>query len=190
MIFLKRFLYYTGSEAWLVGLILFLLALSHSQSLEAGSNGSAQPCIDKLQNPKLKNINCTLKFDLDKKIQRDLKGTTAGVVRNAACQIRVSIAREKIFTALLNAKILEVPRQPVNCRIFTNGDSFSTRFTLAPKVWFKGGKAVRAKPGMNDLLGMPPFLAKLLSDWVNSSKMIESAMVQEVNRVLKTGLPL
>ena len=111
-------------------------------------------------------------------------------MRNAVCQVKVSIAREKIFTALLNARVLEVPRQPVNCSIITNGNPLSARFTLAPKVWFEGGKAVRAKPGMGDLLGMPPFLAKLLADWVNSSKMIESAMVQELNKALKTGLPL
>jgi hypothetical protein len=187
---LKSFFYHTASEPRLIGFILFLLAISHSLPLEAQGNISAQPCIAKLQNPKLKNIDCTLRFDLDKKIQKDLKGTTAGVLQNADCQVKVSVAREKIFTALLNEKVLEVPRQPVVCRIITNGDSIPARFTLAPKVWFKEGKAVHAKPGMDGLLGMPPFLAKLLADWVNSSKMIESAMVQEVNQFLKTGLPL
>ncbi|MDA0692917.1 MAG: hypothetical protein O3A78_11065 [Nitrospinae bacterium] len=185
---LKNFL--TGCEPWLIGFILLLLACFNTFPLEALDNVSAQPCIAKLQNPAFKNIDCTLKFDLDKKIQKDLKATTAGVVRNAACQVKVSVAREKIFTALLNEKVLEVPRQPVVCKIITNGDSFPARFTLAPQVWFKEGKAVHAKPGMDDLLGMPPFLAKLLADWVNTSKMIESAMVQEVNKFLKTGLPL
>jgi hypothetical protein len=186
---LKYFPNRPGSALWLAGFTMFVLVI-YFLPLDAQGKDFAQPCIAKLQNPKLKNIDCTLKFDLDKNIQRDLKGTTAGVVRNAACQVQVSIAREKIFTALLNARVLEVPRQPVNCRIITSGDPVSARFTLAPKVWFKGGKAVRAKPRMNDLLGMPPFLAKLLADWVNSSKMIESAMVKEVNKFLKTGLPL
>lgn len=190
MSFLESYFDHTVRAPRLIGLLLFIVAISHSFPLEAQNNVFTQPCIAKLQNPKNKNIDCTLKFDLDKKIQRDLKGTTAGVLRNADCKVKVSVAREKIFTALLNEKVLEVPRQPVVCRIITNGDSFPARFTLAPKVWFKGGKAVRAKPRMNDLLGMPPFLAKLLADWVNSSKMIESAMVQEVNKFLKTGLPL
>ncbi len=187
---LKNFLYPARNDPRWIGVILFLLTIFHSLPLEAKGKGVAQPCLAKLQNPTLKNIDCTLKFDLDAGVQKDLKVNTAGVVRNAACQVQVSIAREKIFTALLNARVLEVPRQPVNCRIITNGDPFSAQFTLAPKVWFEEGKAVRAKPGMAGLLGMPPFLAKLLADWVNSSKMIESAMVQEVNKFLKTGLPL
>lgn len=187
---LKNFLYDAGSEPWRVGAMLFIVALFHFLPLEAEGAGSAQPCVAKLQNPKMKNINCIIKFNLDKKIQKDLKGATAGMVRNAACKVRVSVTREKVFSALMNAKVLEVPRQPVNCRIITSGDPFSARFTLAPKVWFKEGKAVRAKPGMGDLLGMPPFLAKLLTDWVNSSKMIQAAMIHEVNKALKTGLPL
>ncbi|GJL80182.1 MAG: hypothetical protein NPINA01_31710 [Nitrospinaceae bacterium] len=186
----KSFLYRVTNEPRWIGSILFLGAVFLAFPLEALDKDSAQPCIAKLKNPKHKNIDCILKFDLDKKIQKDLQGTTAGVMRNADCRVKVSVAREKIFTALSNEKVLEVPRQPVHCRIITNGNPFSTRFTLAPKVWFKEGKAVRAKPGMNDLIGMPPFLAKLLADWVNSSKRIESAMVQEVNEFLKTGLPL
>jgi|GEM_PF-2293042 len=186
----KNLLYRTSRGPWLTGLVLFLWVFLNFLPLEAAGKGSTQPCVAKLQNPKYKNIDCTLKFDLEKNIQRDLKGTTAGVLRNATCRVKVSVARKKIFTALLNEKVLEVPRQPVNCRIITSGDPLSARFTLAPKVWFKGGKAVRAKPGMRNLLGMPPFLAKLLADWVNSSKRIESAMVQEVNRFLSTGLPL
>jgi hypothetical protein len=190
MVFYKNNFYRKVSESCLLGSMLFIVAIFHSFPLEAEGAGNAQPCVAKLQNPKLKNIDCIIKFNLDKKIQRDLKGATAGMVRNAACKVRVSVTREKVFSALMNAKVLQVPRQPVNCRIITSGDPFSARFTLAPKVWFKEGKAIRAKPGMGNLLGMPPFLGKLLADWVNSSKMIESAMIHEVNKALKTGMPL
>ena len=172
------------------GLILFGVIFLHTLPLAAKEKAPAHPCLAKLQNPSHKNIDCILDFDLGEGARKDLNGVTAGVLRNATCKVKVSVAREKLFTALLNEKILEVPKQPVKCMIITNGEPLPTKFTLAPKVWFKAGKAVHAKPGMGNLLGMPPFLAKLLEDWVNSSKMIESAMVHEVNAFLKSGLPL
>lgn len=174
----------------MVGVILFVVVFLHFLPLAAKEKDSAYPCLAKLQNPSHKIIDCILNFDLDASARKDLNGATGGVFRNAACKVKVSISREQLFTALLNEKVLEAPMQSVECLIVTNGEPLPARFTLTPKVWFKGGKAVHAKPGMENLLGTPPFLAKLLESWVNSSAMIESAMVQEVNAFLKSGAPL
>ena len=171
----------------LTGMILFSAVMPHSMPLQAQGEGSARSsCIEKLQNPSLKNIDCTLDFYLDKRTQQSLQGNTAGMIRNAACKTRISIAKKIIFTALLNEKVLQVPRQPVSCNIYSIGEPLPTKFHIAPKIKFAGGKAVQATPGMSHVLGLPEMLAKLLTDWVNSSQAVESAMLHEVNKSLKS----
>lgn len=185
---LTNLLHHPGGGPRLIAFILFVGVVSHSLPLaaqEAQGGDSGQRCLDQLKNASRKNIDCTLKFDLDEKTQKDLKKITAGVIRNAVCKVDVTVTREMIFSSLLNQTVLEIPRQPVQCQIMTKGDPFSAQFTLAPRVWFEGGKAVHAKPGMGDMMGMPPILAILLTNWVNSSKMIESAMIEKVNEFLK-----
>lgn len=59
------------------------------------------------------------------------------------------------------------------------------KFNIAPKIRFAGVKAVQANPGMSDVLVLPEILAKLLTDWVNSSPVIENAMLHEVNKSFK-----
>ena len=130
-----------------------------------------------------------LNFNLDKRTQKSMQVSTAGMIRNAACIAKVSVARKEIFTAILNEKVMQVPKQPVHCNIYILGDSVLAKFHMAPRIRFAGGKAVQAKPGMSDVVGMPEILAKLLTDWVNSSEAIESAMLDEVNKSLELIRP-
>lgn len=172
------------------GMMLFFASISFSFSLEAQEKiPESSTCIAKLQNPKLKNIDCMLNFNLDKNTQKSLQASTAGMIKNAACIAKISVAREIIFAALLNEKTLQVSRQPVKCNIVTFGDPVLTKFQMAPRIRFSGGKAVQVKPGMSDVVGIPEILAKLLTDWVNSSEAIESAMLDEVNKSLKMIRP-
>ena len=169
---------------------LVLAAIVVSNPLEAQEKSSEQStCIAKLQNPKLKNIDCMLNFDLDQRTQKSMQANTAGMIKNAACIAKISVARKMIFAALLDEKVMRVPKQPVYCNILTFGDPVKTKFHMAPKIRFSGGKAVQAKPGMSGVIGMPEVLAKLLTDWVNSSEAIESAMLDEVNNSLKMIRP-
>lgn len=171
---------------WLTGMMLFCAAISSSLLLEAQENSLAQSaCIAKLQNPSLKNIDCTLDFYLDARTQKSMQGNTAGMIQNAACKTKISMAKNLILTALIDEKVLQVPKQPVHCNIHIIGDSVLAKFHMAPKIRFAGGKAVQVNPGMSDVLGMPEILAKLLTDWVNSSPVIENAMLHEVNNSIK-----
>ncbi len=182
----RRFVCRLISATLLIGMILFSAVISHSIPLEAQGRGPApSSCLAKLQNPSLKNIDCTLNFFLDKRTQQSMQGITAGLIQNAACKAKISVTRKMIFTALLNEKVLQVPKQPVSCNIYTIGEPLLAKFNMAPRIRFAGGKAVQARPGMSDVLGLPELLAKLLTDWVNSSQAIESAMLHEVNKSLK-----
>jgi hypothetical protein len=188
---LKRF-YCTFPDARLsVGMAIFFSALFITLPLGAQENNPLpSACIAKLQNPKLKNIDCILKFDLDKRTQKSMQANTAGLIRNAACAAKISVARKMIFAALRDDKTMQVPRQPVQCNIFAFGKPVLTKFHMAPTIHFLKGKATQAKPGMIDVVGIPEVLAKLLADWVNSSEMIEAAMLEEVNKSLEYIRPL
>jgi hypothetical protein len=187
---LKRFARSFNIALMLTGVMLFFPAIVASNTLEAQEKSpESSTCISKLQNPKLKNIDCRLIFDLDQRTQKSMQANTAGMIKNAACIAKISVTRKMIFTALLDEKVMRVPKQPVYCNILTFGEPVKTKFQMAPKIRFSGGKAVQAKPGMSDVVGMPEILAKLLTDWVNSSEAIESAMLDEVNYTLKMIRP-
>ena len=187
---LRNFIDPFKSAPLVIGMILLSAVMLSSLSLEAQERGtSSSACIAKLQNPSLKNIDCTLNFHLDKRTQKSMQGNTAGMIRNAACKTKISMAKKKIFSALLNEQVLQVPKQPVSCNIYSIGDPVLAKFHLAPKIRFAKGKAVQAKPGMSDVLGLPELLAKLLTDWVNSSEAVESALLHEVNQSLKMIQP-
>jgi len=183
---LKRFICRFKIALLFTGMTLFLAAIPFPLSLEAEEKSPAlSTCLATLQNPKLKNIDCTLNFNLDKRTQKSMQKNTAGLIQNAACMAKISVARKMIFTALQNEKVMQVPRQPVHCNIDTLGDPVRAKFQMAPRIRFAGGKAVEVKPGMSDVIGMPEILATLLTDWVNSSQAIESAMLEEVNKSLQ-----
>lgn len=187
---LKRFICRFKIAPLLTGMALFLALLPFPYSVEAGEKTPAQStCIAKLKNPTLKNIDCTLNFNLDKRTQQSMQENTVGMIKNAACMTKISMAKNKIFDALFNEEILRVPRQPVHCNIYSVGEPVLAKFHLAPRIRFARGKAVQARPGMSDVIGMPEILAKLLTDWVNSSEAIESAMLEEVNKSLKMIRP-
>jgi hypothetical protein len=174
-----------------VGTAIFLSALFIALPLEAQEKKTLpSDCIAKLQNPKFKNIDCTLNFDLDPRTQKSMQANTAGMIRNAACAAKIFVARKMIFTALRDEKAMRVPQQPVHCNIDAFGKPVLAKFHMAPTIHFSKGKAIQAKPGMSDVIGMPEILAKLLTDWVNSSKMIEAAMLDEVNKSLEHIRPL
>ena len=50
------------------------------------------------------------------------------------------------------------------------------------------GKAVRASPGLGNVRGLSPFLAILLTNWVNNNPQVQRAMVTWVNDYLANGL--
>ncbi|VAX31171.1 hypothetical protein MNBD_NITROSPINAE05-625 [hydrothermal vent metagenome] len=170
---------------------IFFSALLITPPLGAqGNTPLPSACIASLQNPKLKNIDCILKFDLDKRTQKSMQANTAGLIRNAACATKISVARKMIVAALRDGKTMQVPRQQVQCNIFAFGKPVLTKFYMAPTIHFSKGKAIQTKPGMSDVVGIPEILAKLLADWVNSSEVIEAAMLNEVNRSLEYIRPL
>lgn len=106
---------------------------------------------------------------------------TAGLMRDTACQVRVSVARETVMQALLAAGTVKLPEQPAACAVATGGRPILTEFTLAPSVTFFAGEAIEASPGIGNLRGLPPSLANNLQVWLNSSTLVEAALLRGIN---------
>ena len=153
----------------------------------AGDDGEA--CLEALRDPEAASIACDVRFTLPAEERGTVRALTAGILRDASCIAAIDMKREDFVRALLREDLLEVPRQPVVCEIATEDAPIAARFTLSPKVWFAGGRAVRATPDMADLTGLPGLLAGLVEDWVNESDAIEEAMVDAVNDYLDEGAP-
>lgn len=176
----------TGRFRLLAAAAALPLALAASV-LRAGDGGEA--CLEALRDPEAASIACDVRFTLPAEERGTVRALTAGILRDASCLAAIDMPREDFVRALLREDLLEVPRQPVVCEIATEDEPIATRFTLSPKVWFAGGRAVRATPDMADLTGLPALLAGLVEDWVNESDAIEEAMVDAVNDYLAEGAP-
>ncbi len=149
---------------------------------------AAQDCIDQLGDPNVDIIACTIEFVLKSRAREDLMRITGGVVRDAGCLVEVGLERANVFEALVHAENLAVPAQPVKCDVATDRRPLQARFTLAPKVWFSDGRAVGATPGMGNVTGLSPFLAVLLTNWVNKNPQVQQAMVAWVNDYMENGV--
>ncbi len=156
-------------------------------AVQADDIGDA--CLDDLRDPEAATIACDLPFSLPDEERRAMRTLTAGLLRDASCLATIDVSREVLVRAFLREDLLHLPPQPVACEITTDTDPIAAQFTLSPKVWFADGRAVRASPGMDDLVGLPSLVARLVMDWVNESDAIEDAMVDAVNDYIESGLP-
>lgn len=155
----------------------------------AGAGDDGEACLEALRDPEAAAIACDVRFTLPEEERGTVRALTAGILRDASCVAAIDMPRADLIRALLREDLLEVPRQPVVCEIATEDEPIAARFTLSPKVWFAGGRAVRATPDMADLTGLPGLLAGLVEDWVNESDAIEEAMVNAVNDYLDESAP-
>lgn len=171
-------------------IVLFAcLVLASVSDATAQDDDIGDACLDDLRDEDASTIACDLPFILPDREREAMSQLTAGFLLDAACVVNVDIGRRSLVGALLNEDLLAIPRQPVNCEIATEGEPLMTRFTLSPQVWFEDGRAVRANPGMDDLVGLPNLVGRLIMDWVNKSGTIEDAMVDAVNDYIENGLP-
>lgn len=146
-----------------------LLAAAVALSLVAGAGAAragddGEACLEALRDPEAASIACDVRFTLPAEERGTVRALTAGILRDASCIAAIDMKREDFVRALLREDLLEVPRQPVVCEIATEDEPLAARFTLSPKVWFAGGRAVRATPDMADLTGLPGLLAGLVED--------------------------
>lgn len=158
-------------------------------SLFPASEALAQDgdCVDQLLKGASKEIACTLPLQMSEKELAELRKASRDILKDASCVLTIKIERALISTAVANADnhLFESPPQPVSCEIKTNETMIPVTFTFAPRVEFKGGQAVKATAGMANVNGVSRLLSLPVVAFVNSSRHVETGMLETVNAYLR-----
>ena len=115
-----------------------------------------------------------------------VRTATRGLLQDATCTMKIGIERRVITETLAKLDaIFESPPHPVDCDVKTKNGAMAIKFTFAPRVEFKGGRAIKASPGMANVTGVSRVLSWPVKTWVNRSSEIEGAMLQVINAYVK-----
>ena len=153
------------------------------------SAGFAQDrdCVDQLLKENGREIACRLPLQMSEKELAELRKASRDILKDASCVLTIRIERALIGNAVANAEkhVFESPPQPVACEIRTNETMIPVTFTFAPRVEFKDGQAVKATPGMANVSGVSRLLSLPVVAFVNSSRHVETGMLETVNAYLR-----
>lgn len=154
-----------------------------------GSSVLAQDrdCIHQLIKETSREIACTLPLQMSEKELADLRRASRDILKDASCVLTIKIERALISGAVANADkhVFQSPPQPVACEIKTNESMIPVTFTFAPRVEFKDGQAIKATPGMANVNGVSRLLSLPVVVFVNSSRHVETGMLETVNAYLR-----
>ena len=168
-------------------IFIVVAAVAATPSVAQSPTGEAA-CLGALNDPGAERVACAVSYVMAESARHDLQTITGGLFLDARCTVNVDLARKEAFDALMAPDVLDVPPQAGDCVLVTEKQPIPVAFTAAPTVWFEQGRAVQAHPGVAHVAGLPPLLAKLLTDWINTSPMIEAAILENVNGYLDGGL--
>ena len=160
-------------------------ALGLGTAAEAGKSKPAalpEDCFDVLENGKGQEIACAFPLRLTEQERADLKKVTREYMHDLTCQMSIRIPRAKVDEAI-RAKdlVFQAPEQPVTCHVTTGTSAFDVTATFAPRVVFKGDKAVSASPGLGNVKGVSRALSWPVMLYVNYGPGMRSGMLQVVN---------
>lgn len=113
------------------------------------------------------------------------RGTVSWSLGDAQCKVKISMKRAAIIAALTQPKYrLVVAPHKLNCRVEDDGDITKVSLTIAPRVTFKNGRAVKGKFGLRDIKA--PALIKGAIWTVNKLEknfgLFEEDLLKEVNK--------
>lgn len=143
-------------------------------------------CYDQLIAGTAPEIACAFPALMTPDDRNAIRKVTRQIFKDAHCMIQVKIARQLIDEALSDPEArFEAPPQTVSCVVETSKGNLPIEFTFAPKVEFKGGVAVTATPGMDNVKGVNSWLAWPVVKYVNASGSISDIMLRVVNAYVK-----
>jgi hypothetical protein len=162
---------------------MLLLAATSILALAAGPGGAlSEDCFDELENGRGAEIACTVPLKLTQQERTDLKKATREYLHDLECSMTIRIDRAKVNEAIRAADLVfRSPDQPVTCKVTTAKTRFDVTATFAPRVVFKGGKAVTASPGLGNVKGVSRVLSWPVVTYVNYGPGMRSGLLQVVN---------
>lgn len=133
-----------------------------------------------------KEIACGFPALMEEEDRAKIAKLTRQLFKDASCQITIKLERAIIDDAVKSPDLSFVtPPQPVACEVKTSRGDVPVAFTFAPKIEIKGGKAVKASPGMGNVTGVNSWLAWPVVAYVNSAGSIQDVMLRVVNAYLE-----
>ena len=143
-------------------------------------------CWDQFMVSKSEEISCAFPTLLEEKDRESLQKLTRQIFKDASCQITIKLDRASIDAAITETDTVYLsPPQPVACEVKTSRGDLPVAFTFAPKIDIKGGKAVKASPGMDHVTGVNSWLAWPVVAYINASGSIQDVMLRVVNAYLE-----
>lgn len=142
-------------------------------------------CLAELMRGQGSEIACEYPVWMTDAERAEMRGWTADLMHDATCVVSVRISRELVVGALRRAdSVFLAPPQPVTCTVTTAKAPLTISGSFAPRVVFRGGRAVEASPGLADVRGVPAALAWPIVGFVNSSSLIGNGLIDAVNSFL------
>lgn len=168
---------------------LVCLAVSAAAAIGAPAAGKTTPtpgmsedCFDTLENGRGPDIVCAFPLRLTETERADLKKATREYLHDLECTMTIKIERAKVDEAIRAADLVfQSPEQPVICHVTTGDKAFDVTATFAPRVVFKGDKAVAASPGLGNVTGVTRALSWPVMLYVNYGPGMRANMIQVVN---------
>lgn len=164
-------------------LAMSLVGASATTPVAAQSKAPSQrACLAEVMRGKGADIACDYPVWMTDAERAELRGWTGDLVLDAKCLVSVRIARALVETALKEPDtVFLAPPQPVTCTVTTAKAPLVISGTFAPRVVFKGGRAVEASPGLGNVQGVPAAVAWPVVGFVNSSSLIGKGLIDAVN---------
>ncbi len=133
-----------------------------------------------------KEISCGFPALMEEEDRAKIAKLTRQLFKDASCQITIKLERALLDDAVKSPDLSFVtPPQPVACEVKTSQGDLPVTFTFAPKIEIKGGKAVKASPGMGNVTGVNSWLAWPVVAYVNGAGSIQDVMLRVVNAYLE-----
>ncbi len=172
------------------GIVLFALAFATGAAAAppetSADKAVSRDCFDELENGTSAEFACDYPVALAEQERSDLKRITRGYLEDVTCAVTVRINRGLIERAVQDSDYeFQSPEQPVTCDVKTSKSTVQITATFAPRVTFKGGKAVAGSPGLENIKGVTRILSWPVKQYVNRAPHVRNTMLQIVNAYRK-----
>lgn len=156
--------------------------MAADESSAAGPERLSEDCFDELENGTADEIACLFPIRLSDDERAQLKAGSRGFIENVGCTLTVRIARREVEAAIWAAELVfQSPEQPVVCTVTTPRGNFDVTATFAPRVAFKGDKAIDATPGLGNVTGVSRVLSWPVVLFVNRWPSVRSGLMRIVD---------
>lgn len=146
-------------------------------------------CLDQFRSGQSVWVECYGAFETDSAAQEELSNRTLDLIKGAKCGGTMRVQRAALIDAVANNGILELDPQDILCVIATSADaSPEVTITLAPKITFRGKRAIDVSPRVTGISSLPEFLTSPLRSGAESG-FVRKQLTKELNRVLEQAFP-